>query len=63
MCAWMAVSPGLETAQNNNEKRQATSDVFKRLSVVIALCLLPTGRTNLGKKLIISKQNRKRKVL
>ncbi len=63
MCAGMAVSPGLETAQNNNEKIRATSDVFKKSSIVVALCLLPTERTILGKRLMISKQNRKRKVL
>jgi hypothetical protein len=57
----MAVSPGLETAQNISEKIGATSDVFKKLSVVVALCLLPTERTNLAKRLMISKQNRKRK--
>jgi hypothetical protein len=49
MCAGMAVSPGLETAQNNNEKIQATSDVFKKSIIVVALCLLPTVRTNLEK--------------
>jgi hypothetical protein len=26
----MAVSPGLETVQNNNEKIQATSEVLKK---------------------------------
>jgi hypothetical protein len=44
MCAGMAVSPVLETAQNNNEKIRATSDVFKKSSVVVALCLLPIGK-------------------
>jgi hypothetical protein len=40
----MAVSPVLETALNNNEKIQAMSDVFKKSSVVVALCLLPIGK-------------------
>jgi hypothetical protein len=31
--------------------------------VVVALCLLPTEKTEFGKKLMISKQNRKQKVL
>jgi hypothetical protein len=35
----MAVSPGLETAQNNNEKIRATSAVLKKKSSVVgALC-------------------------
>jgi hypothetical protein len=56
----MAVSSGLETAQNNNKNMRATSDMFKKSSVVVALCLLPTERT---KNLRISTRNRKQKVL
>jgi hypothetical protein len=32
-----------------------------KLRVVVATCLLPTGKMSFGKKLLISKRNRKRK--
>jgi hypothetical protein len=53
---------GLKTAQMNNKKIRATSDMFK-----VEHCgssLRTSNRKNeFEKKLLISKQNRKRKVL
>jgi hypothetical protein len=48
MCARVSVSLGLETAQNNNGNYEQRV-MCPKLSVVVALCLLPTERLNLGK--------------
>jgi hypothetical protein len=62
MCARSSFNLGLETAQNNNKIMRALSDVFK-----IERCgrspLTSNRKNEFGKKLMISKQNRKRKVL
>jgi hypothetical protein len=48
MCAGVSVSLGLETAQNNKGRYEQRVTCSKS-SVVVALCLLPTERLNLGK--------------
>ncbi len=50
MCAGMAVSPDLETVQNNNEKIWAMSNVLKKLSIVVALLLTSNRKNELGEK-------------
>jgi hypothetical protein len=55
-------SQGLVTAQNNNGKYEQWV-MCSKSSVVIALRLLPTENTEFGKKLMVSKRNRKQKVL
>jgi hypothetical protein len=55
-------SQGLVTTQNTKKKYEQRVTCSKS-SVVVAHCLLPTEKTEFGKKLMISKQYSKRKVL
>ncbi len=50
----------VETVQTNNEKTKQRVTCSKS-SVVVAPCLLPTGKYEFWEKLLISKRNRKQK--
>jgi hypothetical protein len=55
-------SQGLVTAENNNDKIQATGNVFK-IECCGSSLLTSNRKTEFGEKLMISKRNFKQKVL
>jgi hypothetical protein len=60
MCGGVSVSLGLESAQNHDEKykQRVTCSKIERCGSSL---LTSNRKTEFGKKLVISKQNRKRK--